>query len=141
SPDTEIVDDTVSGRVPPMTRLAALDGFAFLHDRSQPHDPNTLEWQLRFGGAGRAADLDRDGDVDEDDVARLEGCLGSDPTRVCACAAADLDGDGAVDASDRALALAQLGRTGLPVPPPDTTSPAVEVSRPAPGSDPGPPPV
>lgn len=141
SPDTEIVDDTVSGRVPPMTRLAALDGFAFLHDRSQPHDPNTLEWQLRFGGAGRAADLDRDGDVDEDDVARLEGCLGSDPTRVCACAAADLDGDGAVDASDRALALAQLGRTGLPVPPPDTTPPAVEVSRPAPGSDPGPPPV
>src|SRR5690606_6024791 len=141
SPDTEISDDTVSGRVPSMTRFAALDGFAFLHDRSQPYDPNALEWRLRFGTTGRAADLDRDGDVDADDLALLEGCIGSDPMRVCACAAADLDDDGAVDAADRALAEAQLGRADLPVPPPDTTPPVVEVSRPAPGSDPSPPPV
>src|SRR5690606_2574495 len=49
SPDIQILDGTVTGRVPSMRRLATLDGFAFQHDRSQPYDPDTLEWQLRFG--------------------------------------------------------------------------------------------
>src|SRR5690606_10385036 len=141
SPDIQILDGTVTGRVPSMRRLATLDGFAFQHDRSQPYDPDTLEWQLRFGTTDRDADLDRDGDVDADDLARLDDCLGRDPARECACAAADLDGDGAVDGADRALAAAQLGRSGLPVPPLDETPPEVVVIAPAPGSDSGPPPA
>jgi len=141
SADLSILDDTVTGRIPARRRLASTDRFSFRHDRASPYDPNALEWRLRLGALGASADLDRDGDVDADDRARAEGCVAQDPRRACDCARADLDGDGDVDAADVALVIAQLGRTGLPVPPPDATPPAVVVTEPAAGSTPGAPPI
>ncbi len=141
SPETGILDDTVTGRVPAQQRLAAADGFTLRHDRAKGYDPNLLDWRLRLGTLAPDADLDGNGAVDATDLAKTESCVGSDPARRCECARADLDGDGAIDAADVALVNDQLGRTGLPVRPPDTTPPAVAISSPAPGSDLGTPPV
>jgi len=134
SPSSEILDDTVTGRVPKTMRLVVTDGFAIRHERNAGYDPNALEWRLRLGTDTANADIDGNGVVDDEDRAQVETCVGADPVRHCACARADLDGDGIVGAADIALLSAQLGRTGLPVRPPDATPPTLTVVSPAPGS-------
>jgi Dockerin type I domain len=47
------------------------------------------------------ADLDRDGDVDQEDFGLFQACLSGSGVAVAAgCADADLDGDGDVDQAD-----------------------------------------
>ena len=135
SPEIEIVDDTVTGRVPAEKRFAAVDGFAIRHDRDEGYDPNALVWRLRLGAREPDADFDGSGAVEERDVAQIEACRGTDPVRGCECARADLDGDATVDAADVAIATSQLGRSGLPVRASDTTPPVVTISSPAAGTE------
>ncbi|MCC6640621.1 MAG: Ig-like domain-containing protein, partial [Deltaproteobacteria bacterium] len=137
SPEVQIIDDTVTGRVAGEKRLAAVDGFTLRHDPARAYDPGALVWRLRLAARDEAADFDGSGAVDEQDVSQIGACRGSDPARSCECAHADLDGDGAIDAADVGLAAAQLGRSGLPVRTPDTTPPVVTLSSPAPASPPG----
>ena len=107
--------------------------------------PNPGQQDADGDGFGNAcdADLDQDGVVDDDDVARVRDCAGAaltaevpllepagfdgevfgtappEPTRLAAalaaaCRDADLDGDGDVDATDAEFAAAMLGRAPGP---------------------------
>jgi hypothetical protein len=61
-------------------------------------------------------DYDHDGDVDQEDFAHLQLCMGSAPGNPT-CQDARLDGDNDVDADDFALFLACMYGPGVPVPP------------------------
>ncbi len=85
----------------------------------QPYDVFLMRLRLKVAEPLSPADLDRDGDVDLDDLAVMQRCLagrglaGTDPE----CSHASMDGDGDVDGDDVALLRSCLSGADVPADP------------------------
>jgi len=87
-----------------------------------------------FYHGGLNPDINRDGEVDIQDISRVSSCVDQNLAEICACRIADTDSDGLVDLEDVGFVQTHFGESGYPIEARDYTAPTITVGTPAPGT-------